>query len=68
MKKLLLIATFAVAGVTGGVSAKSTVVSSPKSIKSVKIAGTVCVKKMKDLFGNVYYVQVTCPPVVVVNP
>ncbi|MGA9212368.1 hypothetical protein [Kaistella sp.] len=66
MKKLLLVATFAVAGVTGSLSAKSTVGSSPTSVKSVKIAGTICVKKMKDLFGNVYYVQVTCPPVVVV--
>ena len=67
MKKLLLVATFAVAGVTGGLSAKSTGVSFAKSIKSDNIAGTICVKRMKDMFGNVYYVQVPCPPVIVVN-
>ncbi len=63
MKNLLLVATFAVAGVMGTLSAKSTVVKSNKSV----FADTArkCYDKKTDAFGNVYYVQVKCPDVIV---
>ncbi|MFC0342843.1 hypothetical protein [Epilithonimonas hispanica] len=59
MKKLLLVATFAVAGVTGSLSAKSKPVTITKSF--LQAEATTCYRKAIDDFGNTYYVKVTCP-------
>lgn len=63
MKKLLLVAAVAVAGVTGNVSAKGNVVKGSKTTKAVVAK---CYNYVYDANGNVVgQVEVKCPDVVV---
>lgn len=62
MKKLLLVATFAVAGITGSITAKT----SDTADKNLKVESK-CYKEAVDDFGNHYYAQVPCPPVIIIQ-
>lgn len=62
MKKLLLVATFAVVGIAGSVNAKTTQNLDASFLKESK-----CYREAVDDFGNHYYVQVPCPPVIIIT-
>lgn len=51
MKKILFMAAFVVAGVTGSIAA------TPASNNSLLAGSTVCYRAAVDDFGNVYYVK-----------
>jgi hypothetical protein len=62
MKKLFLVATIAIAGITGTVSAQGL----GKNVESVK--ATTCMKAIYDSNGNFMgYIVVPCPSVIVIS-
>ena len=61
MKKLILLATFVVAGVTGSINA------APTSHESTLADSTKCYRWAVDDFGHHYLVRVTCPKVVIIK-
>lgn len=61
---MILLATFAVAGITGTVNAKK--FPKTKTVKAYLLLDDgekKCYRKCEDDFGNVYYVRVKCPVV-----
>jgi hypothetical protein len=59
MKKLLLVATLAVAGFGGSLNAAQT-------SGNFLADGTKCYKEAIDDFGNHYYAQVPCPDKIII--
>jgi hypothetical protein len=63
MKRLLLVATLAVAGFTGTVSAKGSII---KDVKSSKAVGAKCYNYVYDKYGNIIgKIEVACPDIIV---
>ena len=60
MKRLFLAITFGVAGLTGSINA-NTIYSDLDRV------ATKCYKLTQDDFGNPYYVEVPCPPIIIIN-
>ncbi len=71
MKNLILAASVTLFAFSG-VSAKNTTLdnlATKKIIKAIKKTPlTKCYRQAVDPFGNKYYVEVTCPKVIIINP
>lgn len=64
MKRIMFLATFAVASLTSVVNAKNVAVESSESSETTQ--SVKCYRKAVDDFGNTYYVRVDCPKTLVI--